>query len=147
MHLGVQLSTGEFGIGTSLNQEALQASYALKNGLEFFTDAETENVRGLDATVDTLINSQSNPARDKDNWKKNIFGGGLNYSHKKNDASLSYHYSDIKTDIDKGAYQDDDNSTLHFFRNTVSGMFRHLFNAKYDIELNAGYSQFNVDPE
>ncbi|MBI4547878.1 MAG: TonB-dependent receptor [Ignavibacteriae bacterium] len=113
----VELRTGTFGSGTSAFSENVFLNYTDVNGLYINGEISNSNIKGLDATVDTVTNPNVFKNRDKDGFDKRDVIGKLGFKDNRFDVYASYKHTRDKTDIDKGAYRDDDNYTLDFKRN------------------------------
>jgi len=139
LHGDVSVTGGVFGKKTSLISPVLNLSYKHKSGFYLSGNEEYSDVKGLDATVDTLANTGVYDVRDQDNWKKELHGISTGFERTKWSAGVSYRGSDMKTDIDHGAYSDDGNYTLHFMRQFISGNVACRFSDNLSFEANAGY--------
>ncbi len=119
-HADAELRTGAFGKGTSLFAQTLSLNYTHPIGLYGNVDVENSNVKGLDATVDTVTNSAVFKNRDQDDYDKQDVLGKIGLRNEKLDIYVSYKNTQQATDIDKRAYVDDDNYILDFKRNLVA---------------------------
>ena len=134
---------GTFGDNTFDFSQGLMLNYTFLSGLYFNAEVFNSKVDGLDATVDTVKNPATYNKRDRDNFSKTdyIFKGGFinNYW----DIYFSYRDVDQKSDIDKGAYVDDDNAFLDFKRSLLSYGLAYTFSENLSVDITGGYSQIN----
>jgi len=117
VHTDVELRTGTFGSGTSTLSENVFLNYTDLTGFYASAAINNSNIKGLDATVDTVTNPNVFKNRDKDGSDKRDVIGKIGFKNDQLDVYASYKNTSRKTDIDKGAYRDDDNYTLDFKRN------------------------------
>ncbi|MEO8088425.1 MAG: TonB-dependent receptor [Bacteroidota bacterium] len=131
---------GVFGKETSDNRFSGLLGYTFGNGI--YADAGTEKiiVKGLDATTDTVTDPTVFKNRDRDNWNRFTYHGDAGYHGKKLKLDFTYRVTDMKTDLDNGAYIDDDNYKLDFKRKTVNGSFGWRFNDIFSTQLTGGYT-------
>ena len=110
------------------NASELNESYFFsfnKNGFYTNFHAINVNVKGFDAVIDTL--SQSDYNKDKDDFEKNDLVIKTGFKKNRIDAFLSYKNTQQKTDLDAGAFSNDDNS--------FSTLRRHLFNYQFKYQI------------
>ena len=131
-------TAGTFGDGTSLIAQNLGLNYTDKAGFYSTLDFSTGDVAGLDATVDTsTINGMP---RDKDGMSRFDYGGKLGFSNGKWNIFISRTSDNQSTDIDGGAFKDDDNSVLDFNRESMSYGVKCDVDSGFSISLNGGKS-------
>jgi vitamin B12 transporter len=119
-HGNADLQAGTFGKSSFLLSETLGLNYNFSNGVYMNGSMFNQNVRGLNASIDTLAHSSQFSTRDKDDFEKTdayIKGGFKNTNW---DAFVSFKKIDQQADIDNGVYNDDDNAILKFKRNLVN---------------------------
>ena len=139
-HADVSGQMGTFGPGTLDLNETLSLNYTLKNGLYFDGGFLLNTVRGMDATVDTVTTAGAFKNRDKDNFSKQDFMGKIGY-HKGNlDAFVSFKGTGQNTDIDNGAYNDDNNYTVDFKRNLLNYSATYTLGKQVNLGLAGGYT-------
>ncbi|MBI2618774.1 MAG: TonB-dependent receptor [Ignavibacteriales bacterium] len=136
----VELKTGTFGEGTSAFSANLFLNYTDPAGLYVNTEINNSNVRGLDATVDTVTNLAIFKNRDKDGFHKRDVVGKVGFRNDRLDVYASYKNTTHRTDIDKSAYRDDDNYTLNFRRNLFTYGASYKLSDKLSIKYLGGYS-------
>ncbi|MBI1769662.1 MAG: TonB-dependent receptor [Bacteroidetes bacterium] len=117
LNTDVELRTGTFGSGTSTFSENMLLNYTDPFGFYVNGVINNSNTKGLDATVDTVTNPNVFKHRDKDGFDKRDVIGKIGFKNDLLDVYAAYKNTDQKTDIDKGAYTDDDNYTVDFKRN------------------------------
>lgn len=120
----VSSQAGTFGKKTSSFREEVLVNYRLENGMYFSGGVLAEQVSGLDATIDTTTSSFSTNDRDgfsKIDW---ILKTGINTE--KFNVFASYKNVSQESEIDRGAFDDDDNATLELDRDLIN------YQAEYD---------------
>lgn len=129
-------SSGEFGKKTSLLSENLYLNYGFKNGFYVGGELLNENVKGLNATVDTITNPAAyKHANMNDGFDKLDWVGKVGFKNKRLDVYASYKNTKQLTDIDKAAFKDDDNYSIDFKRD----LFTYGANYKINDKFNASY--------
>lgn len=144
-HTNAELRAGTFGKGTSLFAQYLGLNYTHPTG--FYANAEMENgkVKGLDATVDTVMNPDVFKNRDQDGFDKRDLLGKIGFKKEKFDLYASYKHTDQRTDIDDGAYRDDDNYVVDFKRNLVTYGGSYNLNKNLTLKFVGGFSDMKRD--
>ncbi|MCP4461078.1 MAG: TonB-dependent receptor [Cytophagales bacterium] len=133
---------GTFGKSTTSYKQRLEVTYSFENGFYIGGGAENWRVKGLDATLDT-INTQGvfdNP--DRDDFEKRDFFGRIGYSGNSDQVEIMYKNTSQETDLDKGAFEDDENYTLDYNRDFVSYNWQHNFRG-VKIQLTGGYTSMS----
>jgi len=140
IHADVEVKGGTFGSGTSLFEENIGLNYTHKSGFYVNAGVYNTNVKGLNATVDTVTNPNNfkHNNLDKDNFDKTDLFGKLGYKTNKWDVFASYKNVNQKTDIDKGAYNDDDNYITKFQRNLTTYGASYKINEKFGVTYIGG---------
>lgn len=140
IHTDAELKAGTFGSGTSLFGENIGLNYTHKSGFYVNAGVYNTNVKGLNATVDTVTNQNDYKHNhlDKDGFTKTDLFGKLGYRNAKWDVFASYKNVNQKADIDKGAYNDDDNYTTKFQRNLTTYGASYKINEKIGITYIGG---------
>ena len=139
-HADAMAMGGVFGKGALVNGQDLFLNYTGKSG--FYIDGEVNNFSsgGQDATVDTVTNPNTYNKRDKDGFSRIDYVVKGGYHHGKVDAYLGYRKTKMITDIDKGAFLDDDNYSLDFGRNLVTYGATYKYSDSLTFSLIGGYS-------
>jgi len=145
IHADAEIKSGTFGSGTSLFGENVGLNYTHKSG--FYVNAElfNINVKGLDATIDTVTNPNdyTHNHRDKDDFSKTDLLGKLGYKNQKWDIFASYKTISQKSEIDDGAFSDDDNYTINFKRNFTTYGASYKVNEKLNFSFIGGVTDLN----
>lgn len=132
---------GTFGESTSEISENVYVDYALKNGIYVGAEIYNTNVNGLDATTDTVTNPNAYKHSDMtDDFDKLDWVAKAGFKNEKLDVYASYKQTHMLTDIDKGAYRDDDNYTLDFKRNLFTYGASYKINDKFNVSYIGGLS-------
>ena len=106
---------GVFDGGGLVSTGSLQLRYGSRSGLYASGSLFRQDARGLDATEDNR--DAPSFTHDRDNFHKMDATTKVGYRNAKWDAWLSFRNAYQQTDIDDGAYADDDNYYLEFDRN------------------------------
>lgn len=124
LHGSASLMGGSFGSSSSSFSQQGDISYGLGNGIYFNGSVFNQNTQGLNAALDTTSNRQFAP--DLDDFRKT--DGNFKMGIKKSDfdAFISYRSVFQDVDIDQGAFSDDDNNRLEFYRSfwTYGGSYQ-----------------------
>ncbi len=141
LSVDVSATGGTFGKNTSQISENLYLSYALKNGFYAGVEVLNENVKGLNATVDTITNPTVHKHNKMgDDFAKLDWVAKTGFKNKKWDVYASYKQTKQLANIDKAAYKDDDNYTVDFNRNLYTYGASYKINEKYNLNYIGGYS-------
>lgn len=140
VHVDAELKGGTFGKGTSLFGQNVGLNYSHKSGFYINAGVYNTNVKGLNATIDTVTNPNDykHTHLDKDGFNKTDVFGKLGYRSAKWDIFASYKNVNQKADIDKGAYNDDDNYTTKFQRNLTTYGATYKINEKLGVTYIGG---------
>jgi vitamin B12 transporter len=132
---------GTFGDNTSLLTENVYLNYALKNGFYAGAEVLNENVKGLNATVDSVTTAGAYKHQDmSDGFDKLDWVAKAGFRNKHLDVYASFKQTHQLADIDKGAYRDDDNYTIDFKRNLITWGATYKPNDKLSLSYIAGTS-------
>ncbi|MBI3510263.1 MAG: TonB-dependent receptor [Bacteroidetes bacterium] len=144
-HTDAELKSGTFGPHTSLFTENVGMNYTLKNGLYVNAGIYNGNINGMNATVDTVTdpNNYKHNHLDRDNFRSTDLLGKLGYRNEKYDIFVSYKNISQHADIDKGAFDDDDNYTSQFHRNLTTYGASYKLNEKFSISYAGGLTDLN----
>ena len=134
------LTGGTFQKETFDARASALLGYHFKQGMYANAGIEKIAVSGADATTDTVTDQSQYNKRDKDNWNKLIYHANAGYRKNKLYADLNYSGTEMKTDLDKGAYKDDDNYKLNFNRNMINGTIGWKPGSIISSQLSAGYT-------
>ncbi|MDI6766018.1 MAG: TonB-dependent receptor [Bacteroidota bacterium] len=129
----VELIAGSFGKKTSTLGEDIFLNYTSSSGLYFNTEFNNLNVKGLDATIDTVTDPNVYKNRDRDGYKNRDWIGKIGFVNDKLDIYASFKSTDQIKDLDKQAFIDDDNYTLDFKRNLLT------YGASYKLNNNLSF--------
>lgn len=121
-HVDAGLRAGAFGEGTAQFIENLALNYTHKDGLYFNAELFNTSVNGQDATIDTVTSPTDyiHNHREQDGFRKTDWIGKGGFKNERWDVYASYKSVDQETDIDDGAYHDDDNHVVNFRRDLFS---------------------------
>ncbi len=135
----VDVVGGTFGDNTTTFNQGLGVNYS---GKGFYATAELYNsqVNGFDATIDSISSPSTFRTTDGDDFRKTDAYISAGYSNDKIDGFLSYKRIDQETDIDDGAFNDDDNYVLNFNRDLVNYGFTYHFSNSLSLALQGGIS-------
>jgi vitamin B12 transporter len=137
----VSILGGTFGYNTSEISENVYLNYALKNGLYVSAELYNTNVQGMNATEDTVKSTTAYKHSDmSDDFDKLDWLVKAGFNNKKIDVYASFKQTNQFTEIDKGAYRDDDNYTLDFKRNLFTFGASYKVNEKLSVSYIGGLS-------
>lgn len=135
------ISTGKFGEKTSLFTENFYLNYEFKNGFYAGVEVLNQNVKGMDATVDTITSPLTYQHNNRNDGFDKLDGvGKIGFKNKKWDVYASYKQTKQLTGIDKSAYKDDDNYTINFKRNLITYGASYKVNDKINVSYIGGMS-------
>ncbi|MBI3503156.1 MAG: TonB-dependent receptor [Bacteroidetes bacterium] len=139
LNMNVTGTAGNFGKGTSLLSENVGMNYTFSNGLYAGLTFANADINGLDATVDTSTAVPKVP-RDKDNFNRFDYGGKIGFTNHRWNLFLSQRNSETHSDIDAGAFADDNNYTLALTRKLFSYGISCRVDSGFTVSLNGGHS-------
>ncbi|MFH1005734.1 MAG: TonB-dependent receptor [Bacteroidota bacterium] len=133
---------GTFGKGTSETAESIFLNYSCPKGGYLNMNINSQNDNGLDATIDTATSAPFK-IHDKDNYNMLDAGGKAGFKNEKWDLFYHYKIIEMETDIDDGAYKNDDNYKLKFDRNWSTYGISYKADSGFSVSLKGGFSAFN----
>ncbi|MDH5380263.1 MAG: TonB-dependent receptor [Cyclobacteriaceae bacterium] len=134
------VTVGNFGKSTLELTENAQINYGLSNGLYFRGEVLNSRIQGIDATVDTVTRASVYNVRDQDNFSNLNLIGTVGFKNKKWDISGTYKWVDQTSDIDDGAYKDDENYYVDFNRNLISWQAAYQVSEDLNLKYSGGFS-------
>ncbi|MCX6297190.1 MAG: TonB-dependent receptor [Bacteroidetes bacterium] len=135
------VTCGEFGKHTQELSENIYLNYSLKNGFYASAEVLNSNVKGLNATNDTVTSTAVyKHANMSDGFSKLDWVGKAGFQNKKINIYASYKQTQQLADIDKAAYIDDDNYTVNFNRSFFTYGASYKVNEKINISYIGGLS-------
>ncbi|HET9487417.1 MAG TPA: TonB-dependent receptor plug domain-containing protein, partial [Chryseosolibacter sp.] len=123
---------GVFGRKARISSESMNLNYATSKGIYFNGSVFQQNVRGLNA-AERRETSPSFTA-DRDDFRKTDASLKAGFKNDRWDAALAYKGSHQYTEIDNGAFSDDDNNYLVFDRRLLQ------YQAEYEIHRGITFS-------
>lgn len=140
IHPDIEVKAGMFGTGTSMFEENAGVNFTHKSGVYVNAGVYNANVKGLDVTVDTVTvpKDYKHMHRDQDDFEKTDLFGKLGYKNNKLDIFASYKNVNQRSDIDKGAFNDDDNYITKFQRHLTTYGATYKVNEKIGITYMGG---------
>ncbi len=142
-NVDLNLRTGTFGDGSSDISENLLLNYTDYSGFYFSGEVYNSNIKGIDATVNNSTDPNTFQNFDKDDFEKLDVIGKVGYATNKIDAFISYKRTDQKSDIDAGAFNDDDNYTIDFERDLINYGASYKINDLFKFSFVGGYTEMN----
>lgn len=136
---------GIFGSGTYATQNNVIANYTLENGLYIDGGVHQQLSNGLDATIDTVASGGTFNPQDRDHFLKLDLLGKVGYKTPDTDIYLSYRNEDQNSDVDQGAFNDDDNAKVNFNRGLLAYGAGHQFSNFVELNFEGAYSSLNRD--
>ncbi|UCH13899.1 MAG: TonB-dependent receptor [Bacteroidales bacterium] len=133
------LKTGSFGKGTSEFNQDLFINYTFNNGIYFNGEIFNSSMHGLDAVIDTSVNT-SEFNKDRDDFQKRDMAGKIGFKNSRWDVYFAYKNSNQTADLDDGAFRNDNNYTHESKRNTVSYGLMYNINENFNVNFYGGYN-------
>ena len=114
VHGGVSLQGGVFGKNAWSSSEQVNLNYGTSGGMYLNGSLFRQDVKGLDASQKT----DANPSftSDRDDFNKTDGSLKAGYKRERWDVNMSFKNTHQYTEIDNGAFSDDDNNYLDFDR-------------------------------
>ncbi len=140
VNLSANATVGLFNETASDLSQNVNLGYTAKNGLYVNGEVFNRNVAGIDATTDTITNPNTYNKRDKDGFEKLDLVGKVGFKNKKWNAFVAYKNTNQLSEIDDGAYIDDDNYTVEFDRNLYSYQAAYKLGDKANLTFVGGYT-------
>lgn len=113
----------------------------------FYADAgfSHQYSNGMDATIDTVNAPNSYNPQDRDEFRKLDLIGKVGYKTDKSDIFISYRNENQSNEVDQGAFNDDDNAKVDFYRDLFSYGASYSFNNKLEVGYEGAYSDLGRD--
>jgi vitamin B12 transporter len=143
----VETKNGIFSGDTYSTANNVFGNYTWTNGLYVNGAAAWQNTRGLDATIDTLGNSNTFSTTDRDEFEKLGLTGKLGFKNDRWDTFVSYRRVDQLTEVDQGAFDDDDNAFSDFQRDLFNYRAAYKASDQLAFTFSGGYSDLQRDFE
>lgn len=135
----VLATAGTFGKETSLISENIFMNYTCKGGfyagLNFFNSA----INGIDATADTSLTDIL--PRDKDGMSRFDYGIKTGLNRNRFQSHFTYRNTEKKADVDDGEFDDDNNYTINFARESFFYNASFMVDSGFLISFNGGISE------
>lgn len=145
LNTDVFLRGGTFGKGTDEFSQNVMLNYTTKEGFYLTGEVFNSKVNGLDATIDTITSPGVYKTNDKDGFRKLDLTGKIGYATNKLDMYFSYKRTDQKSDVDAGAFDDDDNYTIGFKRDLLSLGVEYKLADNISAKLQSGFTAMKRD--
>lgn len=141
-HVQTNLRGGVFGPKTSTLSENVSLDYRT-HGLSLRTGVLNSGTRGLDATIDTVTTPGTFKNRHGYNSKRVEWIGKLDYQDERFDVFGSFRSTTQDKDLPRGAFQDDDNHTVHSTRDLFSFGGAYALSGTVKVNYTGGFSNAN----
>lgn len=134
-----------FGESTFATRNSLMLNVTTPDG--YYVDAgfSQKYSNGLDATIDTVTAPNSFNPQDRDEFRKLDLIGKAGYKTSDTDIYFSYRNEDQSSDLDQGAYDDDNNAQVDFRRDLFSYGASHQAFDNFKIGYEGAYSDLSRD--
>jgi vitamin B12 transporter len=139
-HANADITAGTYGSQTSTLSQNIFLNYSLPAGIYVNAALANCGVKGLDATMDTITNPLMNRKRDHDGFQKLNLIGKIGYRNENWDVHMSFLQVRQESDIDKGAFTDDDNARLDYERQLWTVGASYSINDEINFKYIGGYS-------
>lgn len=145
LNANVSTQHGTFGDDTYATLNNIQANFTLENG--FYTDLGVHQhySSGLDASIDTVSNSATFNPQDQDDFRKLDFNSKVGYKTSNAEAYLSYRNEDQTSNVDQGAFNDDNNANTDFQRDLLGYGAAIDLTESLELRFEGAYSDINRD--
>lgn len=115
LHGAASFQGGSFGEDVFTLSQQADVNYSAGNGLYVAGGIFNQQTSGLNASLDTA--SVRFQKADRDDFSKTDGNIKIGYKHRALEFFAGYRSTHQRTDIDNGAFSDDDNNYLSFYRN------------------------------
>lgn len=134
------LQAGTFGAKTFATNNIINIGY--NNGSGFYVRAGYANTisDGLNATVDNGTNTNGFKGNERDGFSKHDASVKAGYQANGWDIYAAYRRVQQKTDIDDGAFRDDENHIIRYNRNLYTYGAGKLINKNFSLKFLGGYT-------
>jgi vitamin B12 transporter len=139
-HGSVNLQAGTFGDKSFAGSGTANLGYRFGNGWYVNGSVFQQNVRGLNATEDTLSGPGFKTA-DKDDFEKQDLYFKTGYGSAKGEFFIAGKRTDQHADIDDRSYDDDDNAFLDFNRGMIEYYGSYHLSGRLRLALTGSYSK------
>ena len=140
LHAKAELRGGVFGWNTHNLTENTYINVTSKKGFYASAEIYNTNVKGLDNTIDTITDPNAYREHDRDGFTKADGIGKLGYHSDEFEISLGYKYSDQRSDLDRGAFADDENYIMDFSRHLITYQTALKLNENVKASYRGGFS-------
>ncbi|HEX6182065.1 MAG TPA: TonB-dependent receptor, partial [Chitinophagaceae bacterium] len=134
------MQVGTFGSNTFATNNLINAGYS--NGAGFYVKGGYANTisDGFNSTIDNGTNTGGFKGNERDGFSKHDASFKAGYQQNGWDAFVSYRRVQQKTDIDDGAYRDDENHVIRYNRNLYSYGIGKKINNSFSLKFFGGYT-------
>lgn len=117
------------------------------SGNKFYTNLSVfqQHTSGLDVTIDTVSNENVFNPQDQDGFNKLDLTGKIGYRSTALDLYGAYRRVNQTSDVDQGAYLDDDNAYIEFYRDLFSYVGSYSFSDQLSVSLDGAWSGLKRD--
>ena len=136
----VEMSGGSFGANASTFGENILLNYTSPAGFYLNTGISAANVRGLDATIDTVTNPGAFKNRDRDDNNRRDLLEKIGFKNDHYDLYASYKNTSEESGLDAGAFTDDNSYNLTFRRNLFTYGASDRLSENWTLKFLGGYS-------
>jgi vitamin B12 transporter len=140
VNLNANVDAGLFGKGTGQLTENLDLNFTFNNGFYINGHLFRTDVSGLDAVVDTVTTEGVFKNNDRDDFEKTDAAAKIGYRGNSINVFVSYKNVSQFSDIDQGAYINDDNNTIELSRDLFSYGLDYSLNQNINLLLTGGGS-------
>jgi len=138
LHGDVSWQGGSFGNRAGSSTESANIGYGLTNGLYVTGSVFRQDVAGLNSSEMAAVTPSF--SADKDDFRKMDASLKAGYSDQDWKASITYKNTHQYTEIDKGAFADDDNNYLVFDRGLLQYAAERIINSKFRLSVGGSCS-------
>jgi len=136
------MKTGTFGKNAYEFTQNLFLNYTLNNGLYFNGELFNSSINGLDAVIDTTA-SDTKFNIDNDDFQKRDIAGKIGYKNSRWDIYMSFKNINQITDLDDGAFRNDNNHNSELNRNMISYGLSYNISELINLNFFGGYTSID----
>jgi vitamin B12 transporter len=134
------LQAGTFGSKTFATNNVVNAGYADASGFYGKLGYANTISDGFNSTIDNGTNTTGFQGNERDGFKKHDISAKLGFEKNGWDAFAGYRRVKQESDIDDGAFRDDENYVVRYDRNLYSYGIGKKINEKFALKFFGGYT-------
>lgn len=145
VNLDLNTQRSMMGLDAYSTSNSAAANITSEGGLYAHLSVFEQYSEGLDATIDTVSGPGRSGTQDRDSFKKLDLAGKLGYHTSAVDVYGSFRRADQSSEVDQGAFADDDNARTDFTRNLFGYGGSYIPSDWLSLNFNGAYSNLTRD--